>query len=510
MKLKELIKGIDAIHSVNIADIDVKEIEYDSRLVKEGMLFFGVKGEQDDGNLFIEEALDKGAVCVVVSKEYYDAAISGSNSAYKKSYTRLVSNKVALLVVKDVVDCVSKVSAHFYSYPSKSLNVIGITGTNGKTSTTFLLEAILNAANFSAGIIGTILYRYAGKEIKEIEYTTPKSLYIQRTMKDMIANKVTHVAMEVSSHGIALGRVGDIDFDAAIFTQLTREHMEFHKDMEDYFTTKKRLFTEFLNKSSKKNKVAVINIDCPYGARLVEFVKLVNGVKLYTYGFSKEADLCVDEHEFTDHGSTFTVVDGEHRYEFSIPLVGKHNIYNALSAITLTMKFYGIKYEVVKKVLTGEITIPGRLERVEKGTNVFVDYAHTDDALMNVLTALRNTFPEKKIITVFGCGGDRDKGKRPKMGKIVSDLSDYAIVTSDNPRTEDPLKIIESIVAGMRPNICEVVPDRKEAIEKAIKMMDKNKDVLLIAGKGHETYQLINGVKHDFDDRKVARLFLHK
>lgn len=510
MKLKEIMNKLEVVWSSNIHDVDISDVEYDSRQIKKGMLFFAVKGEQDDGNLFIEEALTKGAVCVVASEEYYEAAKTGSNTAYKKSLDRIIKEKISFIVVKDVMDSVSKVSAYFYGYPSRSLNVVGVTGTNGKTSTVFLLEAILKGADYSPGVIGTILYRYAGKEIREIEYTTPKSLYIQRTLKDMADKKVTHVAMEVSSHGIALNRVGDIDFDAAIFTHLTRDHLEFHKDMGDYFSTKKRLFTELLNKSTKKNKVAVINIDCPYGAQLVEFVKLVTGVKLYTYGFANTADVYVDEHEFTNHGSTFTVVDGDKRYKFELTLIGKHNIYNALSAIVLAMKFYGIKYEVIRDVLAGEMVIPGRLERVEKGNNIFVDYAHTDDALMNVLSSLRNIFPDKRIITVFGCGGDRDKGKRPKMGKVVSDLSDYAIVTSDNPRHEDPLKIIESIIAGMRPNIYEVIPDRHDAIKKAVQMMDKNNDVVLIAGKGHETYQLINGVKHDFDDRSVARLFIHK
>ncbi len=510
MKLNEIVGKLKVFCSENISDIEIRDIEYDSRQVQKGMLFFAVKGEQDDGNTFIDESLDRGAVCIVASSNYYEAAKKGSNPAYKNSFDRIMKEKVPLIIVKDVVDAVSKVSAFFYSYPSRDLSVIGITGTNGKTSTTYLLETIFKTAGFSPAVIGTILYRYAGKEIKDIEYTTPKSLYIQRALKDMEKSGVTHVAMEVSSHGIALGRVSDIDFDAAIFTHLTRDHMEFHKDMEDYFTTKKRLFTEILNKSTKKDKVAIINVDCPYGARLVEFVKLVAGVKLFTYGFDKKADVYVDEHEYTDHGSRFTVRDGSKAYDFELSLIGKHNIYNALSSIVLAMKFYGIKYELVKEALSKDIVIPGRLERVEKGYNIFVDYAHTDDALFNVLSALRNIFPEKKIITVFGCGGDRDKGKRPKMGKVVSDLSDYAIVTSDNPRHEKPLKIIESITAGMRPNIYEVIPDRQEAIKKAINIMNKENDVVLIAGKGHETYQLIKGVKHDFDDRSVARLFIHK
>ena len=218
----------------------------------------------------------------------------------------------------------------------------------------------------------------------------------------------------------------------------------------------------------------------------------------------------VDTYEFNDSGTVFTVKDGDASYKFELTLIGKHNIYNALAAIVVAMKHYGMDYKAVYKALAHEAVVPGRLERVLKGYNVFVDYAHTDDALMNVLSSLRNVFPQKRIITVFGCGGDRDKGKRPKMGKVVSDLSDYSIVTSDNPRSEEPMNIIESIVAGMRPNCFEVIPDRKMAIKKTIESMNREKDVILIAGKGHENYQLINGVKHDFDDKEIAKSFLQK
>lgn len=508
MNLKEILSKINVLWSSNVTPLDVQDVEYDSRTVKKGAVFFCIKGETDDGHLFINEALNNGAVAFVVSKDYYDKATTGKNKDYQLSFEKITKTKMAIAVVSDTVEAVSVVSALFYNYPSRSMNVVGITGTNGKTSTAFMIESIINHAGMSAGVIGTILYRYGGREIKDIEYTTPKSLYLQRIMSDMVKAKVTHVAMEVSSHSIELGRVWDIDFDVAIFTQLTRDHMEFHKDMDDYFHAKKKLFTDILPKSSKKNKTAVINIDCPYGRKLVEFVSLVKDVKLYTYGFSKDADLRVEEYEFSDHGSVFKVRDGDKLYTFELPLIGKHNIYNALSAIALTVKVYGIDPNVVSSALAKEHVIPGRLERVVKGYNVFVDYAHTDDALTNVLSALRNTFPDKKIITVFGCGGDRDKGKRPKMGKVVSDLSDYAIVTSDNPRHEDPDKIVESIVAGMRPNIYEVILDRRDAIKKAVTMMDVQNDIVLIAGKGHEAYQLINGVKHDFDDRIVAREFI--
>lgn len=508
MKLKEILSKVNVLWSLNVTDTDISDVEYDSRVVKKGSLFFCIKGESDDGHLFVDEALSNGAAAVIVSKDYYDKAVSGEDKKYQKTFENMKSNKVAMIVVLDTVDAVSKISAFFYDHPSRSLNVIGVTGTNGKTSTVFMMESIINEAGMSAGVIGTILYRYDGREIREIEYTTPKSLYLQRIISDMVKAKVTHVAMEVSSHSIELGRVWDIDFDVAVFTQLTRDHMEFHKDMDDYFHAKKKLFTDLLPKSAKKNKTAIINIDCPYGRKLVEFVRLVSDVHLYTYGFSPDADLRVEEHDFNAHGSVFKVRDNKELYDYELPLIGKHNIYNALASIAATVKVYGIDHNIARLALSKAHVIPGRLERVTKGHNVFVDYAHTDDALTNVLTALRNTFPDKKIITVFGCGGDRDKGKRPKMGKVVSDLSDYAIVTSDNPRHEDPDKIIESIIAGMRPNIYEVIPDRLQAIKKAIDTMDKQNDVVLIAGKGHEAYQLINGVKHDFDDRAVARKFI--
>ncbi len=373
-----------------------------------------------------------------------------------------------------------------------------------------MIESVLKRAGYSPAVIGTILYRYAGKDINEIEYTTPKSLYLQRIIGDMLKAGVTHVAMEVSSHGVELGRVSDLDFETCIFTNLSRDHMDFHKTMDSYFNAKKKLFTDILAKSTRKNKTAIVNIDCEYGKKLVDFVKLLNGVKLYTYGLDPSSDVSIKSYRLNDHGAEFIVlVDGK-ELEFDIPLIGVHNILNATACIAIALKVYDIPYENLKYALSHEAVIPGRLERVAKGFNVFVDYAHTDDALSNVLISLRNSFPHKKIITVFGCGGDRDKGKRPKMGKAVSDFSDYSIVTSDNPRFEEPEKIIESIVAGMRPNCYEVIQDRKDAIKKAIQMMNKDTDIVLIAGKGHEKYQIIKGVKTHFDDKELAKSFLEQ
>jgi UDP-N-acetylmuramoyl-L-alanyl-D-glutamate--2,6-diaminopimelate ligase len=511
MKLKEILSKINVRSSYNLDEnIKISDIEYDSRIVKNGQLFFAIKGENDDGNLFIHEAVEKGALGVVVSNDFYKLGKSGKDLKYQKALNELLEKKLALVIVDDTVDAVSKAAAFFYDYPSSKLALVGVTGTNGKTSTTFMIESVLKRAGYSPAVIGTILYRYAGKDINEIEYTTPKSLYLQRIIGDMLKAGVTHVAMEVSSHGVELGRVSDLDFETCVFTNLSRDHMDFHKTMDSYFNAKKKLFTDILAKSTRKNKTAIVNIDCEYGKKLVDFVKLLNGVKLYTYGLDPSSDVSIKSYRLNDHGAEFIVlVDGK-ELEFDIPLIGVHNILNATACIAIALKVYDIPYENLKYALSHEAVIPGRLERVAKGFNVFVDYAHTDDALSNVLISLRNSFPHKKIITVFGCGGDRDKGKRPKMGKAVSDFSDYSIVTSDNPRFEEPEKIIESIVAGMRPNCYEVIQDRKDAIKKAIQMMNKDTDIVLIAGKGHEKYQIIKGVKTHFDDKELAKSFLEQ
>jgi UDP-N-acetylmuramoyl-L-alanyl-D-glutamate--2,6-diaminopimelate ligase len=503
MKLSKIIKDFNIVGKINFKDLNISDVEYDSRKVKKDNMFFAVKGLQDDGNLFIKEAIEKGAKSVVVDEYFYNL----SEKEYKEILAFILSKNIPLFVVKDVVKEVSKAAALFYEYPSRKLNVIGITGTNGKTSTCFLVEKIFNKASVINGVIGTVLYRYAGKTINKIEYTTPKSLYLQRIINEMQKEKVTHLAMEVSSHGVELKRVNDIDFDTAIFTNLTRDHMEFHKDMEDYFNAKKKLFTELLVKSTKKEKYAVVNIDSEYGLKLYEIIKLLSDIKTISFGKNDLSDVKLLDYLFDNEGTKFKISYNDKTYDFSFPLIGEHNIYNAISAIISTMIINKIKYETVKKALEEDFAIPGRLERVKKGKNIFVDYAHTDDALKNILKTLKNAFPDKKIITVFGCGGDRDKGKRPRMGKVVSDLSNYAIATTDNPRNEKPVDIINSITASMRKGSFEVVEDRKEAIKTAISKFDEN-TVILIAGKGHETYQIIDNTKIEFDDRKVAREFL--
>jgi len=517
MLLSKIISSINVIDTINFKDTDIVNIEYDSREIKSAYLFFANKGRSyvennfnpDDGHKYLIDAYNNGAIAFVVNKEFiYNI---DNLETYKKVYDFLKEKKQTIIVVEDTVLELAKAAALFYNYPSRSLNVIGITGTNGKTSTTYILEYLFKTANIKPGVVGSISYRYNDKIIENIEYTTPKSLYFQKIMNTMLEEKVSHFISEVSSHGIDMDRINNIDFDVAIFTNLSRDHLEYHQTMDNYFNVKKRFFTEFLLNSCKKNKYALVNIDCEYGKKLYEILKLIKEIKTVSYGFNEAAAYSVKAYSLNGVGSNFTVnFENNFTKDFRINLVGKHNIYNALVSIITSNVIYGIDTDLIYKALLNFNLIPGRIEPVLEGYNVFVDFAHTDDALSNVLLSLRNSFPDKKIITIFGCGGNRDKGKRPKMGRVVSDLSDYTYITSDNPRFEDPLKIIESISAGVKKGSYEVVVDRKEAFEKALNNFNNNKDVLLIAGKGHEAYQEIQGNKYYFNDREILKDILIK
>lgn len=511
MLLSKLITSMDVLKTDNFKDIELTSIEYDSKDVKKGVVFFANKGRNyvennfsgDDGHYYIKEAVEKGASACVIDLECSNNLTE--NFKYKEAYLYLLKNKVSTIVVQDTVKEISKAAALFYDYPSKKMNVIGITGTNGKTSTAFIIEYILKYAGYKPGVIGSVSYRYNDKIIDQIEYTTPKALYYQKMMKTMFDEGVTHFVTEVSSHGIDFDRVNNIDFDVAIFTNLTRDHLEYHQTMENYFNTKKKLFTNLLIDSTKSRKFALINLDCAYGQRLYEILKFNSDIHSITYGFTKEANTFVSEYKLNGNTSSFIVKISGLEYEFKIPLVGKHNIYNTLVGITVANSVYGIDIKLISELLSKFKPIEGRLEPVVENYNIFVDYAHTDDALSNVLSSLRSAFPNKKIKTVFGCGGNRDKGKRPKMGRVATDLSDYTYITSDNPRFEDPKKIIESISAGVKKGLYEVIIDRKKAIEKAILEMSKEGDVLLIAGKGHEHYQEVKGERYHFDDKEVVK-----
>jgi len=451
-------------------------ITSDSREVRPGSLFVAIAGGSKDGHDFIDEVIAKGA-----------AAIIGERELHRKipvPYTRVNDSRLAL----------AEAAAAFYGHPSRSMKVLGVTGTSGKTTTTYALESILHAAGFKVGVIGTVNYRYGdAREVHVLPstHTTPGPVELQRLIATMREKGVTHLVAEVSSHALSQKRAHGIRFDVAAFTNLTPEHLDFHRDMEDYFAAKKILFTDL-------SRAHVINLDDPYGERL--FKELPPGA----VGFSLTKPAAIDGREL--HVSV-TGITGKVGPDLVIEstLMARYNASNLLTAIGMA-RALDIPATAIAEGIR-RLKVPGRMERVPntKGIHVFVDYAHKPDALEKVLTSLQAFRQEgHRLITVFGCGGDRDRTKRPVMGKIAQNLSDLVIVTSDNPRTEDPEAIIREILQGMGAKPAPTADsDRRRAIQNAISVARPG-DIVLIAGKGHEDYQIIGTQKHPFDDREVA------
>ena len=457
---------------------ELQKITADSREVMSGSVFFCVKGHNTDGHDFIESAFKKGASLVVGEKE-----------CGMKNYIRVRSVKEAL---HDVLPA-------FYDFPDRKMKMLGVTGTNGKTSTTFILENILKD-DLSCGIIGTLNYRYAGKVIPA-QNTTPLNWKWYSLIDDMQKSGVEAVISEVSSHALAENRIENTMFDAAIFTNLTRDHLDFHKTFENYYQAKKKLFTEHL----KNGGTAVINIDDEAGKRLSEELGNVKQVRISAK--DKSAELFVKILDVHDSGSKVVFNTGGFSKIVDIPLVGKFNIYNTAGAFAAASLFIGIKQAFER--IGNNLFVPGRLEKVGQHA-VYIDYAHTPDAMENVLKTLREVGIYEKIIIVFGAGGDRDSGKRPLMGETACRFADRIIVTDDNPRTEEPAKIIEDILAGCPKDAdVTVVNDRAEAIRKAVEMKGE-KDVVLIAGKGAEDYQITKSGKKFFSDRLEAEKSLRE
>ena len=448
------------------------KITADSREVTPGTVFFCVKGLNSDGHDFIEAAFEKGAALVVGEKE-----CNGRN------YIRVNSVKEVLKEVLPV----------FYDEPDKKMKMTGVTGTNGKTSTTFILENMLQD-DMSCGVIGTLNYKYAGKLIPA-QNTTPLNWKWYSLLDDMRKSGVEAVISEVSSHALAENRIEKTMFDAAIFTNLTRDHLDFHKTFENYYQAKKKLFSEHL----KRGGTAVINIDDEAGKRLSEELSDIRQIRISEK--DKSAELLMKIDKISDNGSEVVFTLGGISRKVKIPLVGNFNIYNTAGAFAAASLFIGA--EKAFERIESNVSVPGRLEKVGKHA-VYIDYAHTPDAMENVLVTLRNLGIYEKIIIVFGAGGDRDSGKRPIMGETACRLADKIIVTDDNPRTEDPKKIIADILAGCPENAdVTVINDRAEAIRKAVEIKGKN-DVVLIAGKGAENYQITKSGKKFFSDRLEA------
>lgn len=463
-------------------------LAYDSRRVKPGFVFFAIKGFVEDGHDYVADAVGRGAAGVVVEKV---VAVPAGIPLFRVADTRLA---------------LALAAARFYGFPGRRLRLVGVTGTNGKTTTTHLIRALYQALGEKVGLIGT-LYAKIGDVVIPEERTTPESLDLQALLHQMSEEGATTAVMEVSSHALALKRVAGLEFDVAVFTNLTQDHLDFHRDAEDYFKAKAELFTEFIKPGVKSRpKLSVLNIDDPYGVRL----SAVTNSRIITYGIDRAADVCARDIVLTGAGTGFVAEGSWGQVPVKLKLVGRFNVYNALAAFAVGLG-EGVPPEEMAQVLEGVPAVPGRFEQVDMGQDftVVVDYAHTPDGLENVLRAAR-ALTRKRLIVVFGCGGDRDPTKRPVMGELAGKLADFTAVTSDNPRSEDPLAIISAIEAGLRRTGTQkyvVEPDRRQAIAVALQQA-RSGDVVVIAGKGHEDYQIIGDAKLPFDDRKVTAAIL--
>ena len=497
MRLSLLMRGIEALGFSGNPDSEVASVCYDSRQCRPGSLFVAISGLKTDGHAFIADALTRGAGFIIHEREFLPPA------------------GVTAVRVRDSRRCLGVLGKNFFGDPSAALCLVAIAGTNGKTTVTYLLEAILGAAGYNVGVLGTINYRYGGNSFPAPN-TTPESFEMQRILREMTDHGVTHCVAEVSSHAADLRRVDDCAFDLGVFTNLTQDHLDYHGTMEIYYQAKKRFFSEVLptGRKSHQHKM-IVNGDDPWGQRLLEEV----GVGGLTYGLENPCNVSASPFHLSLNGSDAILHFGGERMAISSHLLGRFNLYNILASAAAAFAL-DIPGRFIRRGIEALILVPGRLEKVSAAGQpaVFVDYAHTDDALRRVLQNL-SEFRTGRIITVFGCGGDRDKGKRPLMGEAATTYSDLTIVTSDNPRTEDPLVIIREIEKGIRAGKLAdindmawhpadqrylVIPDRKAAIAAAIGLAD-TKDIVLIAGKGHEDYQIIGTQKFPFDDRTIAR-----
>lgn len=474
---------------------DITAIVNDSRLALPGALFFALPGAKTDGANFIRQALERAAAAVISPAEV-------------PAQLRAEFPGAVFLNTENLPAVLSRAAANFYGQPSRRLKVFGITGTKGKTTTAYVLENILRLAGSRPGLIGTIDYRVDGRVLAPAANTTPLAHTLQELLARMVSADALAAVMEVSSHALALGRAEDVDFDCAVFTNLQRDHLDFHKDRESYFLAKARLF-DLLERSPKREKCAVINADDERAGWLLK--KLKGKVKTVTFALENSADFRAVAPEVLAGQTRFTLKTAGGELPVKLHLLGKHNIYNALAAIAAAVSG-GVPLRAAVEGAQALVNVPGRLERVEAGQDftVFVDYAHTDAALESVLSNL-GLMPHNRIITVFGCGGDRDRTKRAPMGEVACSLSDLAIVTSDNPRSEDPMAIIDDIEKGMVDKFSnfEVIPDRGRAIEKAVQQAAKG-DILLIAGKGHETYQILKDKTIHFSDAETAAAAIRK
>lgn len=478
MNLSELLKNVEVTDIIGNPQLSVTGVAYDSRTIKPGNLFVCISGFETDGHIYAPSAIEKGAAAVIAEKDLSELGVT-------------------CIIVKDSRRALAQLSANYYDHPYKKFGLIGITGTNGKTTTTYLVKSVLEAMGKKVGLIGTN-QNMIGTEIIPTARTTPESLELMQLFAKMAEKEVDYVVMEVSSHSLALSRVSSCYFEVGAFTNITQDHLDFHKDMAEYLDAKGILF------SLAKN--GVINADDSSADRLRQLSECEN---LISYGINNDCDICASDIQLKEDGVYFTISYKGEKYNVELGIPGQFSVYNAMTALGC-LAMAGIPMGQAVECLKKARGVKGRVELVETGKDysVIIDYAHTPDGLLNVIETIRG-FAKGRIITLFGCGGDRDKTKRPKMGKIASEMSDLSIVTSDNPRTEDPLSIIEDILPGVKEGKGEyvVIPNRFEAIEYALNNAKAN-DIILLAGKGHETYQILADRTITFDEREIVRKLL--
>ena len=490
MKLRQLLNGIKIISVVGNLDREIDGITHDSRQIEKNFAFICYQGVAVDGHEYIYDAIEKGATTVISEKDLSLSEAKELSSSGNITWVRVKDGRLALALM----------AANWYNVPAAKLRIIGITGTNGKTSTAHFTHAIFTAAGFKMGIMGSIGHKFGSKFIPAAA-TTPHPLQLQQLFREMVDSDMDSVVMEVTSHSLAQKRVAGIQFDAAVFTNLTQDHLDFHKDMQNYLDAKVKLFKQL----KKQKSTAILNADDDASEYIIQKTE----APILTYGVEKSADVYVKNINSTLSRLKFTIVTPKGETDINLKLLGEYNLYNALAATGVGLSF-GIELDVIKTGLES-VVVPGRFELVDCGQDfaVVVDYAHTPDALKRLLTAARKT-TEGRLICVFGCGGDRDKDKRPIMGRIASEIADHVIITSDNPRTEDPAQIAAEIEAGVKSEKnYDMIVDRSSAIARGIEIA-RSGDLVVIAGKGHENYQDFGDKRIHFDDREIAAEYIVK
>ncbi len=483
MELRAVISGIEGLKAKGNLNIEISSIETDSRKVTKNCMFIAITGFETDGHKFIKQAIENGATAIIIEE---GAKISKED----------LSDNVTIIMAPDTRIAAAKIAANFYNNPSKHFKLIGITGTKGKTTTTFMIKKILEAQGKKVGLIGTVANYIGSKNLGESSRTTPDSLELQRLFSQMEKENIEYVVMEVSSQALKLHRVDGLEFDIGVFTNFSEDHISAHEhpDMEDYFNSKLKLM--------KISKTSYINAD---DFRVAKIKKLLPDKDVKSYGIDNEADLIAKDITITNSSVDFKVkIDGKNeRIKTGIP--GRFSVYNSLAAISVASKL-GVDAETIKEALQA-VRVPGRSELVDnkKGLTIMIDYAHSPESLQSILSAVKS-YTRGKVISVFGCGGDRDKTKRPLMGQISASIADFTIITSDNPRTEKPEEIVAQIEEGAKKSKGKYITivNRTEAIKYAINMATKA-DIIVLAGKGHETYQEINGVKNHYDEREIIK-----